>query len=150
MHAVDGILIAPAPRDFADEAFMAFKQGILAAVHGSSLRGVIIDVSRVELLDASMFAILAGTARMAGLLGARAVFVGFQPGVVSALIDMDVPCEDIESAPTLEDGLLMLRTQRPAEADPEPEEGSDPEDGTEGTPQAGAGGEAKSCDGHAS
>ena len=129
MHAVDGVLIAPAPGDFADEAFLAFKKGILAAVHASSLRGVIIDVSRVELLDTSLFAVLADTARMAGLLGARIVFVGFQPGVVSALIDMDVPCDHIHSAPTLEDGLQLLRPPRLAETDQEPEDGSDLEDG---------------------
>jgi len=128
MHAVDGILIAPAPADFADDAFTAFKKSVLAAVHASSLRGVIIDVSRVELLDFSLFGVLAGTARMAGLLGARTVFVGFQPGVVSALIDMDAPCDDIVSAASLEDGLHMLRASLQAEADPESEDDSEFED----------------------
>lgn len=141
MHAVDGVLIAPAPADFADEAFTALKRSVLAAVHASSLRGVIIDVSRVELLDTSLFGILADTARMAGLLGARTVFVGFQPGVVSALIDMDAPCDHIVSATTLEEGLRMLRPPLP-EAEPQTQDDSAQEGGpNEGGPRAAEDGE---------
>ena len=47
LHAVDGVLIAPVPSGFDDQEFAAFKRGVLAALHGSSLRGAVIDASRV-------------------------------------------------------------------------------------------------------
>ena len=115
LQAVDGVLVAPAPAACDDRALQIFKTDVLAAVHAASARGVVIDVSRLDFLDTVMFAALADTARMLGLLGARAVFVGFQPGVVSALIDMDVACDALQAAATLEDALDALR---PAKAPP--------------------------------
>lgn len=115
MHVVDGVLIVPAPADFSDLAFLELKRGVLASVHAWAVRGVVMDMSRLELLDTILFDVLADTARTVGLLGARTVFVGFQPGVVSALIDMDAPCDDIVSARTLEDGLELLRRSACAE-----------------------------------
>lgn len=110
MHIVDGTLIVPAPADVSDEALFRLKRGILDAVHTAHIRRVILDVSRITFLDRILFSILADAARMAELLGAKTVFVGFQPGVVSALIDMDVACDDLLCAITLEDGLALHRT----------------------------------------
>ena len=90
MHVMDGVLVAQVPDGIEDEALARFKTGLLERVHAVAPRGVVIDVSRVRLLDSASFAILAGSARMAAMLGARVVFAGFQPGVVSALMDLDV------------------------------------------------------------
>lgn len=109
LYAIDGVLVVPAPAESDDRALQALKTDVLAAVHAASVRGVVIDVSRLEFLDTIMFAALADTARTLKLLGARTVFVGFSPGVVSALIDMDVPCDVLQAAANLEDALDLLR-----------------------------------------
>jgi len=109
LQAIDGVLVAPAPAVCDDRALQIFKTDVLAAVHAASARGVVIDVSRLDFLDTVMFASLADTARTLELLGARTVFVGFQPGVVSALVDMDVACDALQAAATLEDALDELR-----------------------------------------
>jgi len=129
MHVVDGVLIAPAPNDFDDRAFVALKKEILAKVHGESLRAIVIDVSSVLMLDSATYAMLANTARMLGLLGARVVFVGFQPGVVSTLIDLDVDTSGLATATCLEDALELL--SQPSRRDAEPEEPAEPGDTAE-------------------
>lgn len=125
LHVVDGVLIAPAPGDFDDRAFAALKKDVLAKVHAGALRSVIIDVSNVVMLDRATFELLAGTARMLGLLGARVVFAGFQPGVVSTLVDLDADCGGLATASCLEDALDQLARARPAQA---PEDEDAPED----------------------
>lgn len=124
MNMVDGILVAQAPDCIEDEPLRAFQSGLLARVHASTPQGVVIDVSRVLLLDSSSFALLADAGRMAAMLGARAVFVGFQPGVVSALMDLDVDTEALVTATNLEAGLELLRpaAPQPAREDPDGEE----------------------------
>ena len=132
MHVVDGVLIAPAPNDFDDRAFVALKKEILAKVHGESLRAIVIDVSSVLMLDSATFAMLANTARMLGLLGARVVFVGFQPGVVSTLVDLDVDTSGLTTATCLEDALDILnlppRLEDGPEAADEPSESGEPDE----------------------
>lgn len=125
LHAVDGVLIAHAPPGFDDEAFIDLKKDVLAAVHASSLKGVVIDAARVELLDTHTFGILSDTARMAGLLGARVLFVGFGPGVVSSIMDMDVDVDAIECASTLEDALELMRPEKPAPTEAQEEDGGE-------------------------
>ena len=141
LYAIDGVLVVPAPAACDDRALQALKTDVLAAVHASSARGVVIDVSRLEFLDTVMFAALADMARALGLLGARAVFVGFQPGVVSALIDMDVACDALQAAVSLEEALELLRPAKtlPSQPDAGQEDGAADQDGKAADDAAAAG-----------
>ena len=89
LHVVDDILIATAPDGFDDSAFLQFKKMLLNKVHCDGMRQVVIDVSPVLFLDSGTFDLLASTAKMLNLLGAKVVFAGFQPGVVAALIELE-------------------------------------------------------------
>ena len=98
MHVMDGVLVAQVPDGIEDEALRRFQSGLLSRVHASSPRGVVIDMSRVRLLDSDSYAIIAGAGRMCAMLGARVVFAGFQPGVVSALMDLDADISGLVTA----------------------------------------------------
>ncbi len=63
---------------------------------------------RVRVLEAFHFSLLADMAKMVALLGARAIFVGFQAGVAAALIDLEVNIKDISTVVTMADGLAEL------------------------------------------
>lgn len=122
MHVVDGFLVAQAPGVIEDEALLRFRSDLLARVHATAPKGVIVDVSRLDLLDSSSFELLSGAGRMAAMLGARVVFVGFQPGVVSTLMDLDVDTDGLVTALGLEEGMEVLRALlRPAALEPEAE-----------------------------
>ncbi|GAB6038475.1 hypothetical protein JCM15519_30340 [Fundidesulfovibrio butyratiphilus] len=135
-RVLEGVLVVNAPDDCEDQAFAAMRRRVLADVHTQAARALVIDMSRVEMLDSTLFSILSETARMAGLLGARTVFAGFQPGVVSALIDLDVACSDIESALNLEDAFELLRAL-PTESDPPEDSPQAPGDAEAETPPEG-------------
>jgi rsbT antagonist protein RsbS len=129
MHVVDGVLMVQAPEDFDDAAFRALQRSVLDKVHSLSVRGVLIDVSTIRMIDSVGYGLLADTARTVALLGARAVFVGFQPGVVSALMDLDVACEDLLAARDLAHGMDLVRPKtRPAEEEEPQEPGEGQED----------------------
>ena len=149
MHVIDGVLVAQAPDSIEDASLRQFQSGLLSRVHATSPRGVILDVSRVRLLDSTSYTLLADAGRMAAMLGARVIFVGFQPGVVSALMDLDVDVGALITARTLEDGMELLRPAlRAIEEDPDEDQVPDeckPEEASaeDGQPQAGPGQEAK-------
>lgn len=123
MQVIRGCLVAPVPGELEDCALARFKDSVLARVSNDSIRRVLIDTSARHILDSTGFTLLADCARMATLLGARVVFVGFQPGVVSALIDLGLDVDDLICAGTVEDGFALFRTEEPpSETEPEPEE----------------------------
>lgn len=115
MQVIRGCLIAPVPGDLDDAALSGFKDAVLLRVNRDSIRRVLIDVSARHILDSTGFTQLAACARMCTLLGARVVFVGFQPGVVSALIDLDLDVGDLVCAGTVEDGFTLFRSDNPEE-----------------------------------
>jgi len=77
------------------------------------------------MLDSSAFNFLADTAKMASLLGATTIFVGLQPGVVSALVDLEVEMADVRAVLTMEDGFEQLQNVSSVQDDPENDEDAD-------------------------
>jgi rsbT antagonist protein RsbS len=131
MNIIENVLMVQAPGSFDDASFRALRLGVLEKVHANSVRGVLLDVSAIEVIDSVSFNLLTDTARTVTMLGARVVFVGFQPGVVSALIDLGVEFEGIEAARELSDAMDILRPPLPkceeVEDEEEVETGSDEE-----------------------
>lgn len=129
MHIVDGVLMVQTPDDFGDESLLAIKRNVLDKVYSSSVRGVIVDVSTIRMLDSVGFQLLAEMVRAVALLGAKVLIVGLQPGVVSTLVDLNVDCDDILTALDVDDALAQLR---PASPEPEPETDLDEEEAENG------------------
>ena len=67
-----------------------------------------INVSGVALLSSHGFSVLKHAARAVGMMGRPAVFVGFQAGVVSALVDLDVDTGGILAVGTMEEAFALL------------------------------------------
>ena len=82
-----GCVVASIQVDISDEVLASFRTQLLELLRSSGAAGVILDMSGVEILDLHEFEALQQTMDMAQLMGARTVFSGFRPGVVSALLD---------------------------------------------------------------
>jgi len=113
IHILDNTLIVPVKGELDDDSMQQLQAEILDKAQTTSVTGVIIDMSAVKVLDSFVFSILADTAKMVSLLGARPVFVGFQAGAASALIDLNVDPDNITTALTMGDGLELLRSLTP-------------------------------------
>ncbi|TIH12954.1 STAS domain-containing protein [Marinifilum sp. JC120] len=122
IQIVDGCLIAPVPAELEEAVLEGFRHKVLEQVSSRSVKRVIIDVSSREILDSSGYTAVTDCARMIGLLGAEVVFVGFQPGVVSALIDLEVDMDGLTCACSMEDGLSLFRAM---DVPDEPEDDDD-------------------------
>ena len=148
LHVVDDILIATAPDGFDDSAFLQFKKMLLNKVHCDGMRQVVIDVSPVLFLDSGTFDLLASTAKMLSLLGAKVVFAGFQPGVVAALIELEADFDCFTTALGLADAMELLAS---AASPPGPAPGPDPDEsllGEEAGPQTGPSAHVEKVDVH--
>ena len=108
LHLIDECLIVPVRSEIDDDYLSRLTKEILRKTSRTGIKGVLIDVSAVRVLEAFHFSLLVDMAKMISLLGARAIFVGFQAGVAAALIDLEVNIEDICTVVTMADGFAEL------------------------------------------
>ena len=73
-------------------------------------RGIIVDVTALDVMDSFVSRSLRGIAHMTRLRGAETVIVGIQPEVAFAMVQLGMQFEDVETALDLEEGLALLRT----------------------------------------
>ncbi|MBF0508950.1 MAG: STAS domain-containing protein [Deltaproteobacteria bacterium] len=112
MHVLNGNLIVTVNGELDDDSAKQLQSDILSTTEVTAVKGVLIDVSSVRFMDSFTFSLLADTARMVSLLGARPVFVGFKAGVASALVDLEVDLDSISTALTMEDGVELLSAHK--------------------------------------
>jgi len=112
MDVVDDILNVPVGGSVDAEALAELTGQVLQQVRDSGARGVVVNVAGIRILDSAGFVALQKLARGISLLGARAVFVGFQAGVVSTLVDLTLETDSLCTAVTSADAREFLTQQR--------------------------------------
>lgn len=105
---VNDCLIVTFPNNIEDDDIKAGVSGILTKVEKSFIKGVILDLSMMSSMDTYLFKILEKASKTISLMGAIVVWVGLRPGVVSALIDLNIDVSKIKSAMDLEQGINMI------------------------------------------
>ena len=109
MSVVRNCLVVTIPGEIHDDMLMKIRTDILGKVQATKVRGLVLDFSTVRALDTFAFNSFTDTAKMASLLGVANIFVGLQPGVVSALVDLEVEIKDVGTALTIEDAFEQLQ-----------------------------------------
>ena len=72
-------------------------------------RGIIVDVTALDVMDSFVSRSLRGIAMMTRLRGAETVIVGIQPEVAFAMVQLGMNFEDVQTALDLEEGLALLQ-----------------------------------------
>ena len=113
------VLIASLPPDLTDGDLAALRDDLAQRVGSQRARGVVLDVSALNLVDSYAARTLRTIAHTARLRGAETVIVGIQPDVAFAMVQLGITLEDVATALDLEEGLALLaasaQSRRPAE-----------------------------------
>jgi rsbT antagonist protein RsbS len=105
---IEGCLIITVPNNMTDDEIEIGSRRTLMKANSSSVKGVILDLSIVSMLDVYSFELLKKTSSAISLMGVSVVWIGLRPGVVSALLDFNVDVSYIKTALNLEQGLKMI------------------------------------------
>ena len=106
---IDEFLIASIQIELQDASAVQFKDDILQAISDHNARGVVVDLTAVEVVDSFLGRIIGDVAEMARLMGARVVVTGLQPAVAITLIELGLELRSVVTALNLEKGLAKLR-----------------------------------------
>jgi rsbT antagonist protein RsbS len=105
-----GCLIATVPATISDSDWRELEDGLLTRVGRFRSRGVIVDVTELDVLDSFATRTLRAIADAARLRGAETVLVGIQPDVAYAMVQLGLTArfQGVSTALDLEEGLAYL------------------------------------------
>ncbi|MDE1162296.1 MAG: STAS domain-containing protein [Acidobacteriaceae bacterium] len=95
--------------DMHDELAMSLQQDLTAQIARYASRGVLIDISSLEIVDSFIGRMLANIAAMSRVLDAQTVLTGMQPAVAITLVELGMSLPGIKTALNVERGMELLR-----------------------------------------
>jgi rsbT antagonist protein RsbS len=104
-------LIASIQSALADADLKQLRDALVDRVGTWRSRGVIIDLTALDVLDSFGTRTLRDTALMIRLRGAETVIVGIQPEVAFTMVQLGLTLEGVATALDLEEGLVYLNTR---------------------------------------
>ena len=108
---IGDVLIASIQVALHDASAVQFKDDLLQKIYDTKARGLIVDLTAVDVVDSFIGRLISDIASMAGLMGTRVVITGLQPAVAITLVELGLELPQVLTALNLEKGLAMLRRQ---------------------------------------
>lgn len=102
-------MVVSIQEDLSDGEAEDLQRRLLEEVTDSRTRGLVIDVSGMDVVDSYFCRILRDTATMAQLMGAHTAVVGMDPGVAVTLMELGLSLDNVHTDLSLERGLEWLR-----------------------------------------
>ena len=95
--------------DMHDELAMTLQDDLTNKIVATKARGVLIDISALEMVDSFIGRMLGNIAAMSRILDAQTVVVGMQPAVAITLVELGLSLPGIRTALNVDAGLALLR-----------------------------------------
>lgn len=108
---VGDVLVASIQVALHDASAVQFKDDLLQKIHDTKARGVIIDLTAIDVVDSFIGRMIADIASMSGLMGAQVVLTGLQPAVAITLVELGLELPRVLTALNLEKGLAIMQNQ---------------------------------------
>ncbi|WP_329114304.1 STAS domain-containing protein [Streptomyces sp. NBC_01465] len=106
------VLVTGLLNELDDQSAVAFTDELTERIAADGARGVLIDISRLEIIDSFVARTLMELTTMARLLGARVIVAGMRPPVAITLVELGLQLTGVETALNAEQALTALGWQR--------------------------------------
>src|SRR5512134_529746 len=94
--------------DMHDRLAMALQDDLTQRIAATRARGVLIDISALEIVDSFIGRMLANIAAMSRVLDAKTVVVGMRPAVAITLVELGLALPGVSTALDVEKGMALL------------------------------------------
>ncbi len=103
------ILLVTIQVDMYDRLAMTLQDDLTTRIAENGARGVLIDISSLDVVDSFMGRILSNISLMASVLDAATVVVGMQPAVAITLVELGLSLQGVKTALNVGRGMTLLR-----------------------------------------
>jgi rsbT antagonist protein RsbS len=97
--------------DMHDQLASSLQDDLTRKIVEANTKGVLIDISSLDIVDSFIGRMLATTSAMARVLDAETVVVGMQPAVAITLVELGLNLSGIHTALDVERGMEKLRNR---------------------------------------
>ena len=94
--------------DLYDRLALNLENDLISMVSKTGARGVLIDISAVNIVDSFMGRILGNIASMSRIMDAETVVVGMQPAVAITLVELGLTLQGVHTALNVDKGMDLL------------------------------------------
>jgi rsbT antagonist protein RsbS len=101
--------------DMHDQLAMVLQEELTNRIVTDSVRGVLIDISTLDIVDSFIGRMLSNIAGMARVLDAETVVVGMQPSVAITLVELGLSLPGIRTALNVDRGMNLLKASLQAQ-----------------------------------
>jgi rsbT antagonist protein RsbS len=98
--------------DMQDQMALALQDDLANKISATGAKGVLIDISALEIVDSFVGRMLASISGISRILDATTVVVGMQPAVAITLVELGLSLEGVRTALNVERGLELLAQAR--------------------------------------
>jgi rsbT antagonist protein RsbS len=102
-------LIVTIQVDMHDRLAMALQDDLTGRIVETGARGVLIDISSLDMVDSFIGRMIGNIAGMSRVLDAETVVVGMRPAVAITLVELGLALPGVRTALDVEKGMAMLR-----------------------------------------
>lgn len=102
------LLLVTIQVDMHDRLAMTLQDDLTARIVRDRARGVLIDISSLDVVDSFIGRMLSNIAAMSRVLDAETVVVGMQPAVAITLVELGLALTGVRTALNVDQGMAML------------------------------------------
>src|SRR3954462_2702401 len=95
--------------DMHDRLAMSLQDDLTARIVSARAKGVLIDISALEMVDSFIGRVLGDIAAMSRVLDAETVVVGMRPAVAITLVELGLSLKGVRTSLNVEKGIDLLR-----------------------------------------
>ena len=104
------LLLVTIQVDMHDRLAMQLQDELTSRISETGARGVLIDISSLDIVDSFIGRMIANTAAMARVLDAETVLVGMQPAVAITLVELGLTLPGVRTALDVDKGMALLES----------------------------------------
>jgi rsbT antagonist protein RsbS len=119
------LLLVTIQVDMHDRLALALQDDLTERIVRDSARGVLIDISSLEIVDSFIGRVLGNIAAMSRVLDAETVVVGMQPAVAITLVELGLSLPGVRTALNVERGMQLLALSLDADEYAGPDDAAD-------------------------
>ena len=95
--------------DMHDQLALKLQDDLSNAIQKHASKGVLIDISSLEMVDSFIGRMVADISGIGKILGAETILVGMQPAVAITLVELGLSLPGVATALNVERGMSLLR-----------------------------------------
>src|ERR1700748_3627678 len=103
------VLLVTVQVDMHDQLALQLQDDLTARIVSARARGVLIDISSLEVVDSFIGRMISNIAAMARVLDAETVVFGIQPAVAITLVELGLSLEGVRTALNVDRGMALLQ-----------------------------------------